>query len=124
LLVPLFNLLPLRFACITSVQLLVLLFLLLLQSLVLLLLSTEQFALLALVFLVQQRISGVWGSGTRMRRKVSCVNYSACIRRTGHIVLHPIRPARLFSSDRSAVIKCSGFGRCGDRRTAMVHRSP
>ena len=36
LLVPLFNLLPLRFACITSVQLLVLLFLLLLQSLVLL----------------------------------------------------------------------------------------
>ena len=138
LLVPLLDLLVPRSVSLPLRQLLVLLFLFLLEFLVLLLLLCVEPLLLLLVFLVQFRVSCIWGSGTCMRLNVLGVD---CIGRR-NIVLwtrsrgigawlscatidwRVVRRSCFSGRCDCAVVKGSRPGSSSDRRPAPIHGSP
>ena len=138
LLVLLLDLLVSRATSLPLRQLLVLLFLFLLEFLVLLLLLCVEPLLLLLVFLVQFRVSCIWGSGTCMRLNVLGVD---CIGRR-NIVLwtwsrgigawlscatidwRVVRRSCFSGRCDCAVVKGSRPGSGGDRGPAPIHGSP
>ena len=138
LLVLLLDLLVSRATSLPLRQLLVLLFLFLLEFLVLLLLLCVEPLLLLPVFLVQFRVSCIWGSGTCMRLNVLGVD---CIGRRNIVLWMRSRGIGAWRSCATidwrvvrrscfsgrcdcAVVKGSRPGSGGDRGPAPIHGSP